>query len=224
MDEEEFPAGPDVPGQAESRAARMELQRWLTEQTELPAWFTLWEDLVAERAPMVDAGGEAMLNAKGEVRTRRRWDWRKALYIAWSSVPKSRREPKTLEQLVQLLGLSSSGTIRNWRLHDPGIAERIAALPKTMLLGHVVDVYDALVAVATMPDPRSNPDRKLFFVLAGELDEKTSLVVSGPNEGPVAVNVDHGLSELSDEELDALDRIARRITGAGSRASAPASD
>jgi hypothetical protein len=215
MDEGDFPAGPDVPGQAESRAARLELQRWLTERTDLPDWFALWEDLVAERAPMVDSAGEALLNAKGEVRTRRRWDWRKALYIAWSSVPKSRREPKTLEQLVDLLGLSSSGTIRNWRAHDPGIAERIAALPRTLLLDHVVDVYDALVTVATMPDPRANPDRKLFFVLAGELDEKTSLVVSGPNEGPVAVNVDHGLSELSDEELDALDRIAQRLTGAG---------
>ena len=76
------------------------------------------------------ADGEPLLNAKGEVRTRRRWDWRKALYIAWSSVPKSKREPKTLEQFVALLGLSSSGTIRNWRAHDPGIAERIAALPK----------------------------------------------------------------------------------------------
>jgi hypothetical protein len=224
MDEEEFPAGPEVPGQAESRAARMELQRWLTERTELPAWFALWEDLVAERAPMVDKAGEALLNAKGEVRTRRRWDWRKALYIAWSSVPKGKREPRTLEQLVDLLGLSSSGTIRNWRAHDPGLAERIAALPKAMLLDHVVDVYDALVTVATMPDPRANPDRKLFFVLTGELDEKTSLVVTGPDAGPVAVNVDHGLSELSDEELGTLDRIAQRIAGAGNRAGAPASD
>jgi hypothetical protein len=224
MDEEEFPAGPDVPGQAESRAARQELQRWLTERTGLPAWFALWEDLVAERAPMVDAAGEALLNAKGEVRTRRRWDWRKALYIAWSSVPKGRREPRTLEQLVDLLGLSSSGTIRNWRAHDPGMAERIAALPKTLLMGHVVDVYDALVTVATMPDPRANPDRKLFFILTGELDERTSLVVSGPNEGPVAVNVDHGLGELSDEELETLDRIAQRIAGAGNREGPPASD
>jgi hypothetical protein len=213
MDEEDFPAGPDVPGQAESRAARTALQNWLTEQTELPAWFALWEDLVAERAPMVDAAGEALLNAKGEIRTRRRWDWRKALYIAWSSVPKCRREPKTLEQLVELLGLSSSGTIRNWRAHDPGMAERIAALPKMLLMGHVVDVYDALVTVATMPVASANPDRKLFFVLTGELDEKTSLVVSGPNDGPVAVDVDHGLSKLSDEEIDTLDRIAQRLTG-----------
>jgi hypothetical protein len=222
MDEEEFPAGPEVPGQAESRAARIELQNWLTEQIELPAWFALWEDLVAERAPMVDAAGEALLNAKGEIRTRRRWDWRKALYIAWSSVPKSRREPKTLEKLVELLGLSSSGTIRNWRAHDPGIAERIAALPRALLMDHVVDVYDALVMVATLHDPRAFNDRRLFLELAGQYAPKGSVTLTGPEDGPVGI--DYGIRNLSDDDLETLDRIASRLAGGAGGAGAPASD
>ena len=224
MEDEDFPAGPDVPGQAESRAARMELERWLTEQTELPAWFALWEELVSERAPLVGRDGELLLNVRGEVRTRRRWDWRKALYIAWSSVPKSKREPKTLEQFVALLGLSSSGTIRNWRAHDPGIAERIAALPKTLLMDHVVDVYDALVTVATMHDPRAFNDRRLFLELAGQYAPKGSMTLTGAEDGPVGIDMTYGIRNLSDDDLATLDRIASRLAGGAGGAGAPASD
>jgi hypothetical protein len=223
MDEEEFPAGPDVPGQAESREARTKLQHWLTEQTELPAWFALWENLVAERAPMVGPDGEPLLNARGEVRTKRRWDWRKALYIAWSCVPKSKREPKTLEQFVALLGLSSSGTIRNWRAHDPGIAERVAALPKMLLLEHVANVYDALVTVATMNDPRAFNDRRLFLELAGQYAPKGSVTLTGADEGPVGIDMTYGIRNLSDDDLETLDRIASRLAGgAGGVGQAPA--
>jgi hypothetical protein len=197
---------------------------WLVGCEKEPAWAPVWRELMAEKAPMVGRDGEPALNARGEVRMRQRWRWQVALFIAYMCTPKRERVPESLEKLAELLGYSSASTFRVWRERDPGIDERIRKLPKEMLAGHLPDVYDALVEVAATPDPRANADRKLFFVLTGELDEKTSLVVTGPNDGPVTVNVDHGLSELSDEELDALDRIAQRLTGAGGRAGAAASD
>lgn len=201
-----------------------EVAAWLVGCEKEPAWAPVWRELMAEKAPMVGRDGEAVLNAKGEVKMHQRWRWQVALFIAYKCTPKRERVPESLEKLAELLGYSSASTFRVWRERDPGIDERIRKLPKEMLAGHLPDVYDALVEVASTPDPRANADRKLFFVLTGELDDKTSLVVSGPNEGPVAVNVDHGLSKLSDEELDALDRIAQRLTGLGGRASATASD
>ncbi len=225
-DGEDFPANAATPGQAESRAARALLDRWLTEQTEPPAWLLLWEDLRTERVPQVGPDGEPVYDERGHVRTRRRWDWRKALYIAWCSLPRSKRQPETLDKLCDLLGLRSPGTIRNWRRKDPGIDERIAGLPKRMLLGHVADVYEALVRVAASADPKAFQDRRLFLELTGEYAPKTSaaVVLSGPDHGPVPVDLQHGLAALSDNDLDALARIASRLAGAGDGEGAETAD
>lgn len=213
LDEGDFPASESTPGQAESRAARKQLDCWLKEQTARPAWFDLWNELREERGPMMGPDGEVLLNERGEARTRRRWDWRKALYIAWSSLPRSLRQPETLEKLADLLGLRNTGTIRNWRRTDPEIEERVAELPRRMLLGHVADVFQALVTVASSADPKAHPDRRLFLEMAGEYSPKGSLALSGPDGGAVPLDLRHGLGELAEDELDALDRIARRLAG-----------
>lgn len=211
--EDDFPASADTPGQAESRSSRNELQRWLEQQTDPPAWYTLWNELRDEWVAVVGPDGQPLFDERGQMRMRRRWDWRKALYIAWSCVPKAQREPKALEELCSLLGLASTGTVRNWRRKDPGIAERIAELPRSLLLNHVVDVYDALVSVASLADPKAFNDRRLFLELTGQYSPKGAVVVSGPEGGAVPLDFTYGLAELSDEELDALDRIAGRLTG-----------
>lgn len=213
--EDDFPASAGTPGQAESRVARNELQRWRAQQTDMPAWFTLWNDLRDERVALTGKDGQALLDERGELRTQRRWDWRKALFIAWSCVPKAKREPKTIEELCSLLGLASTGTVRNWRRKDPGLAERIAELPRTLLLNHVADVYDALVSVASQHDPKAFNDRRLFLEMAGQYSPKGTVMVSGPDGGGVPLDFTYGLAELSDEELDALDRIAGRLSGGG---------
>jgi hypothetical protein len=220
----DFPASESTPGQAESRIARTNLDNWLQEQKERPPWYELWDDLRAERTPMVGQDGEPLLNERGQVRTRRRWDWRKALYIAWASLPKHLREPKTLEGLVSLLGLSSSGSIRNWRRNDPGIMERIVSLPAELLLDHVSDVLSALTTVASDPDPKAHPDRKLFLEITKVYNPKSGLVVAGPDGGPVPLDMTHGLDKLSDDELDALDRLVRRFGGGASGEGAAAAD
>lgn len=201
--DEDFPATENTPGQAESRAARNQLDRWLNEQgEERPAWLDLWNDLRAERAPLMGPDGEALLDERGKVRTRRRWDWRKALYIAWASLPRRLRKPETLDGLCDLLGLSSAGTIRNWRRNDPEIMERIASLPAELLLDHVTDVLDALTAVAEQPDPKAFPDRKLFLEITRVYNPRGTVELAGR----VGIDVD---DPLEDDEQAAVEELLR---------------
>lgn len=214
----------NVPGQAESRKARANLDSWFREQLDEPAWVPIWRDLMDERAPITDRTGELMLNDRGEARTRQRWNWRQALYIAWMATPKKLRQPETLEKLTELLGLSSSGTIRNWRKTDPEIDERIRSLPRRMLFSHVVDVYQALVTVAADPDPKAHQDRRLFLELVGEYSPKGTTVLTGDAGAPVYVDLTHELGKLADEDLDALARIAGVLSGDSSGAGAAPAD
>ena len=208
---DDFSASAGTPGQGASRAARGELENWLKERTERPVWLELWADLRTERALIVGADGEPALNERGQARTRRRWDWRKALYIAWSSLPKDRREPKTLEELVRLLGLASSGTIRNWRRHDPELAERIASVPKELLLDHVADVLQALTMVATQADPKAHPDRKLFLELTRVYNPKGIVEMAGR----LGIEADEPLADDDQAAVEALLRARARERGAG---------
>jgi hypothetical protein len=190
-----------VPGQAESRQARMSLAEWLKAVPEPPTWLAIWEELTAERAPMLGADGELALNEAGQARVRRRWNWRQALYIAWMATPRHERQPATLAELADLLGLSSTGTFRNWRRNDPEIDERIRALPKTLLLGHVVDVYAALVAVASDPDPKAFQDRRLFLEIAGEYSPK-GVQVSAEASASMGLGFEEALQRAYSEADD----------------------
>jgi hypothetical protein len=139
-----FPASPDTPGQAESRAA-WELLR-SNERVLKADW---WDDY-------------HRLRAEG-------WDWRKAVFIAWAASPVKDRWPRTQEELChQCLGLRTDQTIRKWRQHEPGIEQRIVKLQAEPLMLHRRDVINALVTVASEAIPQAHPDRKLFLEMTGD--------------------------------------------------------
>lgn len=171
-----FTAPPNAPGQDVSRLSKAALDAWLSGQGEPPEWLGLYEQLLSERT---EEG-------------RPRWDWRKALYIAWRCVPPSFRQPRYEHELATLLGLTNTRTIRQWRERDPGIEERIAELPRQMLMDHVSAVLSALVTVASDADPKAHADRKLFLEMTGQYKPRS---VQDLN-----VNV----GDLSDEELEAI--------------------
>jgi len=182
---EGFTAPPTAPGQPESRLSRDKLHARLADlqaqDAAPPPWLELYDELLAEKN---DAGHQ-------------RWDWRKALYIAWSCVPRSKREPKTLGALADRLGVRTS-TMREWRRHDPEIEQRIADLPHQVLLDHVADVYAATIEVASTPDPRCTAERQLFYKLAGiiqsqvdlsgnvNLEHTVEVVFADPSHAPLA--------------------------------------
>lgn len=205
-----FTVPANAPGQAQSRASKERLEALLAARlapaepefveasAEPVAWEALYRDLLEERTP------------DGKLR----WDWRKALYIAWSCVPTGQRWPKyEYELATDFLGLTNTRTIREWKLKDPEIEERIAAGPKRLLLGHVADVLEALVAVATQWDAKSHQDRKLFLEMTGQYKPAGKVELTGEGGGPVDVR---DVSELSDDEL------ARIATGRSPGVVAPA--
>jgi len=205
-----FTAPFNAPGQAESRASKERLDgllvarrlrpepTWEAATEEPVAWEALYRDLLEERT------------AEGK----QRWDWRKALYIAWCCVPTRQRWPKyEYELATEFLGLTNTRTIREWKRKDPEIETRIAEGPKRLLLGHVADVLEALILVATQADAKAHQDRKLFLELTGQYKPAGKMELTGEGGGPIDVRE---VGELSDDELE---RIA---TGSGSRVAAPA--
>ena len=184
------PPGGDIPADDESEdqpTGRAVVDAWLQGVELPPAWVELWQELCEERAPILGRDGELALNERGQARTRRRWNWRQALYIAWMATPKKQREPETQQELADLLGLSSTGTFRNWRRTHPEMAERIQALPRERLITHLADVYDALVAVAVSRDPKGHQDRKLFLELVEEYTPKAEVKSDVTLNAPVAL-------------------------------------
>lgn len=189
-----FTAPENVPGQAESRASKARLdalldarrarpeEAWEEASPEPVAWEAMYYDLLAEKT---EEG-------------RARWDWRKALYIAWNCVPSSKRWPKYEIELIDLLGLTNTRTIRQWKQNDPEIEKRIQEGPKALLMGHVADVLEALVKVATQADPKAHQDRKLFFEMTGQYKPAGKVEVTGEDGGPIEYR---DVNELSDEEL-----------------------
>lgn len=96
------------------------------------------------------------------------WPARIAAYIAWCSVPRARRYPKTQDELANLLGLTSDRQFTKWRRNNPALDALIARLQMEPLLKHRADVFDALVQSASTPDYKNQPDRKLFLEITGD--------------------------------------------------------
>lgn len=170
-----FTAPFNVPGQAESRASKRALDSWVDEMSTKPAWYELYHTLMTER----DELGKA------------RWDWRKALYIAWASLPVRLREPRTQEELaVNYLGLTNDRTIRDWKAKDEEIKDRIADGPKRMLLDRMADIMDASILVATDPTPQATPERRMLLEIAGIYKPKEGREISGPEGGPMETRIE----------------------------------
>ena len=121
------------------------------------------------------------------------WTWRQAFYIIWASIPKKSRQPKTQYQLAtEVLGLESDRVIRAWKEKNPALQMRIDALTRQTLGKARADIYDALIAAASDPNPRAHQDRKLALELMGDYTPKQSVAISAENAD---------VEELSPEEL-----------------------
>lgn len=129
------------------------------------------------------------------------WPWRQAAYIAWAACPKSKREPRTMDELArEYLGLTSDRAISTWRRKNPLIDEMVAMLQAAPLWEYRAEIYRALVAVAIKPEYKGHNDRKLALELLGDYVPASKLVAE------MTKRVKGDLSEMSDEELAALAR------------------
>lgn len=199
----------NVPGQAESRASKARLDallaarraqptgEWEVASPEPVAWESMYYDLLAEQIEVTKADGSVKLAP--------RWDWRKALYIAWNCLPPSKRWPRHENQLIDLLGLANTATFRKWKAGDPEIEKRIEAGPKRLLMGHVAEVMEALVRVAKDASPQAHQDRKLFLEMTGQYNPKGMVALAG------AVAVGDIDELLGDEEQTAVAEALKKL-------------
>jgi len=128
------------------------------------------------------------------------WHWRVAAYIAWTTVPKNKRWPKTLEGLAtEILGLTSARQIFVWKEKNPQIADTIALLKSAPLEAHRQEVFRALIDSAKTADYKNHQDRKLFFEMTGDHIPRSKL--------EIRKDIDpEDLSTLTNEELDKIVR------------------
>jgi hypothetical protein len=97
------------------------------------------------------------------------WPWRIAAWVAWSTVPKSLRWPKTQNELAtEVLGLTSDRTIATWRKKFPTLDQLIADLQADEMLDARADVLNALKLSASNVDYKSHQDRKLYLEITGD--------------------------------------------------------
>lgn len=179
-----FQFSPNLPGQNASREAYRAFEQWAQEAP----WYREYMHLRAETKP--DG--------------RPRWDWRKAVYIAWASMPTTQRWPKTHGELAKEVLGCTDRAIRDWR-KDPEIDERIAEMSGAYyLLEYRSAVFKAMAEVASTPDPRAHSDRRLFLELTGDYTPRSKVEQSGPDGGPIVHDVSLGveIDKFSEAELD----------------------
>lgn len=169
-----------VPGQDVSRASKVLLDAWLDSQPQTPHWSETYEMLMRE----LDQDNKP------------RWDWRKALFIAWNALPTKLRWPETKQGLVDLLGLRNDATIRHWRKNDPEIDKRIAEVRVQLVDNAVSDLIQAAIDCGLNDGPQGFQDRQMLLKITKVLVPTTKTEISGPDGGPV-----HTVAELSDDDL-----------------------
>jgi len=171
-----FTAPANTPGQAESVAAKSDLDRWIAERIEAkPVWMALYLDLMEEQ------GGKPV---------KERWDWRKCLYVAWRCAPSTMRWPTTLEELAAFMGLRNTATIRHWRIKDPNLEQTIASLRVRLVDQHVSDLLLASINCALNDAEKGFQDRKLLLEIAGVYKPKSSQEVTGPGGTDLRIILD----------------------------------
>ena len=155
-----FPASEQTPGQSASRAAWAQIQGALRT-------FDWWSEFEELRALGLD--------------------WRKAVAVAWRASKGLNRAPATQAELAVLMGLKSDRTIRKWFEDQEELEDLVAAFQAGPLLKHRCDVIEALVESASNAEATHSSDRKLFFQLTGDLEEKSQQRLVGPEDGPIII-------------------------------------
>lgn len=129
------------------------------------------------------------------------WDYVNAAFIAWKSLPKKARYPKSIKKLANVLGVSADA-IKRRRQKNPLINERAnKALLAGSLLPRADKVIEALVGSASRADYHNHADRKLFLEMAGLYTPKQAIDVRG------------GL--LEGQEAEQSDDALRRVAAIG---------
>lgn len=107
--------------------------------------------------------------------------WRVAAFIAWSTVPKHRRWPRTQDLLaIEVLGLTSDRRITEWRRKYPYIDQLIASLQTAALLDYIPGSIEASGLVASEPTYRATQERRLLWEATGIIEKTSKVSIEDP--------------------------------------------
>lgn len=163
--------------QEREQAARTALKERL-EDGELPSWAERFNDLLNNNVP-----------------------WKIAALVAWSSVPRMNRWPKTQNELAtEVLGLTSDRQIAEWRKKYASIDIMIANLQSQEFLEDRADVLYALKTMAKRLDYKAAKDRENYLMMTGDLVKTTKLEAQLKKMGIAKED----LVDMSDDQLAAL--------------------
>lgn len=136
------------------------------------------------------------------------WPWRQATYIAWASMPKEDRIPKSQDDLAQKhLNLTSDRAINNWRKKNPAIDSMVAILQSAELWEHRADSFKNLIGGMK----RSGEDYKFFNHLKLYLEMTGDYVPLAQLAQVIKKKGSGGPQDLTQEDLDDLDKAAREL-------------
>jgi len=135
--------------------------------------------------------------------------WRVAAYVAWATMPKEYRWPKTQNDLaLQVLGLTSDRAIATWRRKYPAIDQMIADLQAEALMEYRPGAFHALGTMASDTSYRANPDRRLFFEMTRDYTPRQKVTEEGRSVSDLSEYTDAELEQMSgDDAKEMLKRI-----------------
>jgi|SRR3990172_199390 len=134
------------------------------------------------------------------------WPWRQAAYIAWASTPKDGRAPATQDELARnFLGLTSDRPIATWRKKNPAILEMVAILQSAPLWEQRADHFKALNDGAK----KGGEDYKFFNHLKLAMEMRRDYIPASQVTAELRKKLTGDLSELSDEELEIIERALK---------------
>jgi hypothetical protein len=145
---------------------------------------------------------EALINAG--------WPWRQATYIAWASMPKEGREPKSQDDLAKgYLNLTSDRAINTWRKKNPAIDAAVAVLQSAELWDHRADSFKNLVAGMK----QAGSDYKFFNHLKLALEMTGDYVPLSQLAAVVKRKGSGGVTETNEDVLNDLAAGAEELEG-----------
>ena len=153
------------------------------------SWADLYEDFIAAHVP-----------------------WRIAVFVAWSSMPKTRRIPRTQHELAtEYLGLTGPRQFSAWRKKYPEIDMMIADAQAHELRDARADVFFALKTMASSVDYKARGDRRLYLEMTGDYVPTTKLEAALKKIG---VSKDD-LAGMTDAQLAEIGRAAKEKLSEG---------
>ncbi len=138
--------------QKREMAARLALKDKL-DGDDLPSWAETFMRLIEEHIP-----------------------WKIAVYVAWSSVPKEVRVPRTLHELAtEYLGLTSARQIYKWRKNYEQIDTMIGSLQSQEFLEDRADVLNTVKYMAKQRDYKNAKYADMYLTMTGDLVKTSKL-------------------------------------------------